>query len=149
MTLAAVAVSPFVGEPEARGMTYVVTENCINCKYTDFVAVFPVDCFREGPNFLIIHPDDYIVCDACVPVCPAKAIYRDIDLPRIMQPFLGLNEELSRLAEYHGSVRAGSDAPDPLEGEGAVELSRGLHLSDKSIARLLLQDRDCQTDLHS
>ncbi|MBO6899986.1 MAG: ferredoxin family protein [Rhizobiaceae bacterium] len=78
-------------------MTYVVTENCIRCKYTDCVDVCPVDCFYEGPNFLVIHPDECIDCDACVPACPAKAIYRDTDLPDAMAHFLGLNEELSRI----------------------------------------------------
>lgn len=78
-------------------MTFVVTENCIKCKYTDCVDACPVDCFYEGPNFLVIHPDECIDCDACTPVCPAKAIFRDTDLPANMRHFLELNEELARL----------------------------------------------------
>ena len=55
-------------------MTYVVTENCIQCKYTDCVDVCPVDCFVEGPNFLAINPDECIDCTLCVAECPAEAI---------------------------------------------------------------------------
>ena len=62
-------------------MTFVVTENCIRCKYTDCVDVCPVDCFREGPNFLVIDPDECIDCAVCVPECPANAIYAEEDVP--------------------------------------------------------------------
>ena len=62
-------------------MTFVVTENCIKCKYMDCVEVCPVDCFHEGPNFLVIDPDECIDCMACVEVCPVHAIYADADLP--------------------------------------------------------------------
>ena len=55
-------------------MTYVVTENCVACKYTDCVEVCPVDCFYEGENFLVIHPDECIDCGVCEPECPADAI---------------------------------------------------------------------------
>ena len=58
-------------------MTYVVTENCIKCKYTDCVEVCPVDCFYEGENMLVIHPDECIDCGVCVPECPASAIFSD------------------------------------------------------------------------
>jgi ferredoxin len=51
-------------------MTYVVTETCIKCKYTDCVDVCPVDCFREGPNMLVIEPDECIDCTLCVAECP-------------------------------------------------------------------------------
>jgi len=55
-------------------MTFVVTENCIKCKYTDCVEVCPVDCFYEGANMLVIHPDECIDCGVCVSECPAEAI---------------------------------------------------------------------------
>lgn len=55
-------------------MTYVVNEHCIKCKYTDCVAVCPVDCFHEGENMLVINPDECICCGVCVPECPADAI---------------------------------------------------------------------------
>ena len=60
-------------------MTYVVTDNCIKCKYTDCVDVCPVDCFYEGENFLVIHPDECIDCGVCQPECPADAIFADTE----------------------------------------------------------------------
>ena len=77
-------------------MTFVVTENCIRCKYTDCVDVCPVDCFREGPNFLTIDPDECIDCAVCVPECPANTIYAEEDVPGDQQAFIKLNAELSR-----------------------------------------------------
>ena len=62
-------------------MTYVVTETCIRCKYTDCVDVCPVDCFREGPNFLVIDPDECIDCTLCVAECPVEAIFADNNVP--------------------------------------------------------------------
>lgn len=58
-------------------MTYVVTEACIKCKYMDCVEVCPVDCFFEGENMLVIHPDQCIDCGICEPECPAEAIIPD------------------------------------------------------------------------
>jgi ferredoxin len=78
-------------------MTFVVTENCIKCKYTDCVAVCPVDCFVEGPNFLAINPDECIDCAVCVPECPAEAIYSDLDVPDSQKDFIAINAELSKL----------------------------------------------------
>jgi ferredoxin len=77
-------------------MTFVVTESCIRCKYTDCVEVCPVDCFREGPNFLVIDPDECIDCALCEPECPVNAIRSEDDLPEEQQPFLALNAELSK-----------------------------------------------------
>jgi ferredoxin len=77
-------------------MTYVVTESCIKCKYTDCVEVCPVDCFREGPNFLVIDPNECIDCTLCVAECPAEAIYSEYDLPDSQQQFLALNAELAK-----------------------------------------------------
>lgn len=77
-------------------MTYVVTESCIKCKYTDCVEVCPVDCFHEGPNFLVIDPEECIDCSLCEPECPVDAIYAEEDLPEEQKHFLELNEELSR-----------------------------------------------------
>ena len=75
-------------------MTYVVTENCIKCKYTDCVEVCPVDCFHEGPNFLAIDPDECIDCALCEPECPAGAIFAEDDVPKTQQHFIALNAEL-------------------------------------------------------
>ncbi len=60
-------------------MTYLVTDNCIKCKYTDCVEVCPVDCFYEGENMLVIHPDECIDCGVCEPECPAEAIVPDTE----------------------------------------------------------------------
>ena len=77
-------------------MTFVVTENCIKCKYTDCVEVCPVDCFHEGPNFLVIDPEECIDCDVCVPECPVDAIYPEDQLPPGQEEFLALNAELAK-----------------------------------------------------
>lgn len=77
-------------------MTYVVTENCIKCKYTDCVDVCPVDCFHEGENFLVIDPDECIDCQLCVPECPVEAIYNEQDLPNDQRHFLAINAELAQ-----------------------------------------------------
>lgn len=77
-------------------MTFVVTENCIKCKYTDCVEVCPVDCFHEGPNFLVIDPDECIDCTLCEPECPAEAILSEDDLAEDQHHFLELNAELAK-----------------------------------------------------
>ncbi|MAM70675.1 MAG: ferredoxin [Gammaproteobacteria bacterium] len=76
-------------------MTFVVSENCIKCKYTDCVDVCPVDCFYEGPNMLVINPDECIDCALCEPECPADAIYAEDELPKEQIEFMKLNEALS------------------------------------------------------
>jgi len=73
-------------------MTYVVTEKCIRCKYLDCVEVCPVDCFYEGDNMLVIHPDECIDCGVCEPECPVDAIRPDTEP--------GLDRWLSLNAEY-------------------------------------------------
>jgi ferredoxin len=78
-------------------MTYVVTESCIRCKYTDCVEVCPVDCFREGPNFLVIDPDECIDCTLCVAECPVEAIYPEEHLPPDQLSFKQINAELAKL----------------------------------------------------
>lgn len=77
-------------------MTHVVTENCIRCKYTDCVDVCPVDCFREGPNFLVIDPDECIDCAVCIPECPVNAILPEEDVPNDQQKFIAINAELAQ-----------------------------------------------------
>ena len=91
-------------------MTFVVAEPCINCKYTDCVAVCPVDCFYEGENFLVINPDECIDCGACVPECPAEAIFDENELPEKWADFKALNAELS--SKWPGI----SDQKDSLPG---------------------------------
>ena len=78
-------------------MTYVVLENCIRCKYTDCVEVCPVDCFHEGPNYLVIDPEECIDCSLCEPECPIDAIVAEDDLTEEQRHFLELNAELSQI----------------------------------------------------
>ncbi len=78
-------------------MTFVVTENCIKCKFTDCVDVCPVDCFHVGPNFLVIDPDECIDCTLCEPECPAGAIFAEDELPEGQEQFIALNAELAKI----------------------------------------------------
>ena len=96
-------------------MTFVVTEKCIKCKYTDCVEVCPVDCFHEGPNFLVIDPDECIDCTLCEPECPVDAIYSEDELPEGQEAFLELNAELS--AEWPVITEAKDGPPDAAEWE--------------------------------
>lgn len=80
-------------------MTYVVTESCINCKHTDCVDVCPVDAFREGPNFLVIDPNECIDCNLCVQECPVEAIFPDSDVPAGQENYIELNAELAQVWE--------------------------------------------------
>ncbi|NOX75410.1 MAG: ferredoxin family protein [Gammaproteobacteria bacterium] len=97
-------------------MTYVVTENCIKCKYTDCVEVCPVDCFYEGPNFLVIDPEECIDCTLCEPECPIGAILSADDLPADQEPFIALNAELAKKWPVITEMK---DAPaDAKEWEG-------------------------------
>jgi ferredoxin len=75
-------------------MTHLVTESCIKCKFTDCVSVCPVDCFYEGPNFLVINPDECIDCGVCIPECPVDAIISDGDNPENKEWF-DINKQLS------------------------------------------------------
>lgn len=75
-------------------MTHVVTESCINCRYTDCVSVCPVECFHAGPNFLVIDPAVCIDCALCIPECPVNAIVADGDVPESQREFIALNAQL-------------------------------------------------------
>lgn len=76
-------------------MTYVVTDGCIACKYTDCVEVCPVDCFYEGENMLVIHPDECIDCGVCEPECPVDAIRPDTEPD--LDHWLQLNAKFAEL----------------------------------------------------
>lgn len=77
-------------------MTFVVTDSCIRCKYTDCVEVCPVDCFREGKHFLVIDPEECIDCNLCVPECPVDAIYAEDDVPEDQKSFIEFNATMSK-----------------------------------------------------
>ena len=93
-------------------MTFIVGENCIKCKHTDCVEVCPVDCFYEGPNMLVIHPDECIDCALCEPECPVDAIFADDELPEDQVPFIELNAEL---AEVWPNITEIKPAPEDAE----------------------------------
>ena len=89
-------------------MPFVVIDNCIKCKYTDCVEVCPVDCFHEGPNMLVIDPDECIDCTLCEPECPAQAIMAEEDVPEDQKVFIELNAELSKTWPIINEIK---DAP--------------------------------------
>ena len=97
-------------------MPFVVTDNCIKCKYTDCVEVCPVDCFHEGPNFLVIDPDECIDCTLCEPECPVNAIYPEDDVPGGHEQFVALNAELAK--EWPVITTRKDPPPDAKEWEG-------------------------------
>ena len=76
-------------------MTHLVTDNCIKCKHTDCVDVCPVDCFYEGPDFLVINPDECIDCAVCIPECPVDAIVAEDEVPNDGVDWYKINAELS------------------------------------------------------
>lgn len=77
-------------------MTFVVTEQCIRCKFTDCVEVCPVDCFHEGPNFIVIDPEVCIDCALCVPECPVDAIFEQSELPDEFLDYVEINADLAK-----------------------------------------------------
>lgn len=97
-------------------MAYIVAEPCIKCKYTDCVAVCPVDCFYEGENMLAIHPDECIDCGACEPECPVNAIFEEDDLPAKWAEYVELNERLSaewpNISEQHEPLPTADEFKD-------------------------------------
>ncbi|HKT32463.1 MAG TPA: ferredoxin FdxA [Gammaproteobacteria bacterium] len=97
-------------------MAFVVTENCIKCKYTDCVEVCPVDCFHEGPNMLVIDPDECIDCTLCEPECPINAIYSEDDLPEDQRQFKALNAELCKYWPTLTQQKPGPDDAKSWEG---------------------------------
>ncbi|OFX11184.1 MAG: ferredoxin [Alphaproteobacteria bacterium RIFOXYD12_FULL_60_8] len=95
-------------------MTYVVTEQCIKCKYMDCVEVCPVDCFYEGENFLVINPDECIDCGVCEPECPAEAIFPDSE--DAAQPWLEVNAKYA--AEWPNITKIGEQLADRDDWKG-------------------------------
>ena len=106
-------------------MTYIVVENCVKCKYMDCVEVCPVECFYEGENFLVIHPDECIDCGVCVPACPADAIVADTQPG--FENWLEINTELVTI--WPNIARKGESPADAEEWDGIPE--KLPHLSRK------------------
>ena len=107
-------------------MTYVVTEACIRCKYTDCVDVCPVDCFHEGPNFLVIDPDECIDCTLCVAECPVEAIYAEDDVPPGQEAYKALNAELSKVWKVINERK-----PAPPDADEWKDVEKKAHLLDR------------------
>lgn len=99
-------------------MTHVVSENCIKCKYTDCVDVCPVDCFVEGPNMLVINPDECIDCAVCVPECPANAIFAEEDLPEAELQFIKINADLTNAPGWKPLTKRKGALPNADEYNG-------------------------------
>ena len=79
-------------------MTYIVNDKCIKCKLMDCVEVCPVDCFYEGENMLVIHPDECIDCGVCEPECPVDAIVADHAIDeKEKTKWLGINDKFSKI----------------------------------------------------
>lgn len=112
-----------------KKMTYVITESCINCKYTDCVDVCPVDCFRAGPNFLVIDPDECIDCTLCVAECPVDAIYPEDEVPNGQEHFIQLNADLAKSPNWK-SITSSIAAPHDA-GEW-VKVKEKSHLLDRN-----------------
>lgn len=96
-------------------MTHVVTDACVNCKYTDCVSVCPVECFHEGPNFLVINPEVCIDCGICIAECPVEAIVDEKDLQPDQMDYLELNKKLAQ----HWPIIAAPKDPLPAAEEWA------------------------------
>jgi ferredoxin len=105
------------GAQENLTMTYVVNENCIKCKYMDCVEVCPVDCFYEGENMLVIHPDECIDCGVCEPECPVEAIVPDSDAQA--EKWLALNRDYS--AQWPNITRKGEAPGDADDWKGVAD----------------------------
>jgi ferredoxin len=105
-------------------MTYVVTEACIKCKYQDCIEVCPVDCFYEGENMLVIHPDECIDCGVCEPECPAEAILPDTESEA--EKWLELNRDYSE--KWPNITRKGEPPADADDWDG-VENKYAEHFS--------------------
>jgi ferredoxin len=99
-----------------QNMTYVVTESCIKCKYTDCVEVCPVDCFYEGENMLVIHPDECIDCGVCETECPVNAIKPDSEAD--LEPWLQINAQYS--LSWPNITTRKSPPPDANEWESVA-----------------------------
>lgn len=112
-------------------MTYIVTENCINCKFQDCVTVCPVDCFYEGENFLVIHPEECIDCGVCEPECPADAIKPDTETG--LDEWLAIN---TKYAEIWPNITEIGDVPADAEDWNGKPNKAELLITGEELATL-------------
>ena len=115
-------------------MPFVVTENCIKCKYTDCVEVCPVDCFHEGPNFLVIDPDECIDCTLCEPECPINAIYPESELPAPYAEWTQKNAELFKVGVNISEKKEALPGALPLDQIQEKEKLAGFSIDEPSKA---------------
>ncbi len=102
-------------------MTYIVNDNCILCKYTDCVEVCPVDCFYEGENMLVIHPDECIDCGVCEPECPADAIRPDTEPD--MVKWVEFNRKYAEMWPVIFTKKDALEGADDMDGKpGKIDL---------------------------
>jgi ferredoxin len=110
-------------------MPFVVTEACIQCKHTDCVDVCPMDCFVEGPNFLVIDPEGCIDCSVCVPQCPVDAIVNANEVSAEQAPFVALNAQLARAPGWKPITRSKAPLADHEGWTGVAGKRARLQLS--------------------
>jgi ferredoxin len=117
-------------------MTFIVGENCIECKHTDCVEVCPVDCFYEGPNFLVIDPEECIDCGLCEPECPVDAIFAEDEIPQDQECFAEINRELAKV--WPNITGAKDPLPNAEEQAGVKRKRKSLtkHLTDQLAEQL-------------
>lgn len=112
-------------------MAFIVTEACVQCKYTDCVNVCPVDCFYEGPNFLAINPDECIDCAVCVPECPVEAIVADSDATtRDLEFWADVNNRMSRT--WPNISKQKSPLPDADTWKNVLDKKQLLNLGENN-----------------
>ena len=131
-------------------MTYVVTDNCIACKYTDCVEVCPVDCFYEGENMLVIHPDECIDCGVCEPECPADAIRPDTEPD--MEKWVDFNRKYSEAWPVIITKKdelPDAEARDGEEGKLEKYFSEAAGTGGNSFALSIAQNMICSTQMNS
>jgi ferredoxin len=109
-------------------MTFVVTEQCIKCRFTDCVVPCPVDCFHEGEDFMVIDPEACIDCNVCATECPVNAIYQDKDLPEDQKIFISINRELAKI--YRPVTSKSGPAPEAEKWRGVADKRKLLDLQD-------------------
>lgn len=117
-------------------MSFVVTESCLKCKYTDCVDVCPVDAFREGKNMLVIDPAECIDCAVCVPECPVEAIFAEDDVPADQTEFIAENAALARKWPVIARIK-----PAPLDAEQWAKIKDKRGMLDRRSA----SDGECAT----